>query len=379
MKNKTLKIFLGPVDIGFRLAAYKDFLQKHGSDIAKITTAVIFKLPESHFRTRYDFADDYFKGPGLFRYLKIIRDFPRFLFSHNLFFFLSGETLTTRSLRKFEFWLMRMLGKKIIMSFVGSDIRNEDWLAEKEKVLAGEIKTIKAPRSCPHQVKLLSESEKFAEKLLVSTPDLLEIVPDAEYFPALINPDEFLANYREATKNSLREKGSSSSITVYHLPSNPITKGSRWIKNQITDLPEPGSGKVEVFIPDLSRQRTPGLKYPLTRYEVLEHLSRADIVIDQVLTGWYGLQAVEAALAGCCVVVGIDPALKKYLDPNCPFFISSAENLRQDLIRLLQDFNPGQREERARKARLWVERVHTLEGRKEKFLSFFNFSSHGRT
>lgn len=111
-----------------------------------------------------------------------------FIAFYDLDHFFSGETLLTRKLRRFEFRIYKLLGKRIIMHFVGSDIRSPEYLFWKDKNLVEFLNGNRSfPLTMPWQDALIKDSMDFADEILVSTPDLLAIIPSAKYYPVLID------------------------------------------------------------------------------------------------------------------------------------------------------------------------------------------------
>ena len=73
--------------------------------------------------------------------------------------------------------------------------------------------------------------------------------------------------------------------------------------------------------------------YSATRYELFSYYKEADIVIDQMIIGWYGLLTVEALAAGNMVVAYIEESLKEQLFPDCPIKIADLNSLESKIGR----------------------------------------------
>jgi len=87
----------------------------------------------------------------------------------------------------------------------------------------------------------------------------------------------------------------------------------------------------------------------------VEHYRRADIVVDQLLVGWYGVFAIECMALGKPVCVYIKGGLKKYLDGS-PLIDADPTSIKQRLIELIE--NQSLRQEIGRRGREYVERIH---------------------
>lgn len=166
------------------------------------------------------------------------------------------------------FW--RALGKQIWISFHGSDIRG-------------------------HQIKAANPLLRLADRIFVSTPDLLSEIPDAEWLP---NPAPSLAPVPLPVNDS---------PVVVHCPTNPALKGTAAIEQAITHLKRRGS--------DLTYHRVTGRSHAAT----IEAMQGANIVIDQAgSTGMYGMVGVEAMAMGRPVLAHLSAGVQANLPPGCP-------------------------------------------------------------
>jgi hypothetical protein len=126
----------------------------------------------------------------------------------------------------------------------------------------------------------------FAGPMFVSTPDLLLDAPRAQWLPVVVEPE------RWATDTPVLVR---SRPVVLHVPSNAWLKGTAHIERAMERLG--ASGLIEYRrIEHVANERLP------------EFVADADIVVDQLLMGLYGVAACEAMAAGRVVVghVGSD-------------------------------------------------------------------------
>jgi glycosyltransferase involved in cell wall biosynthesis len=203
--------------------------------------------------------------------------------------------------------LWKMLAKKIVFHYHGDDIRNKG-----EGIL----------------------SRCYAGAVLVSTPDLLAWSPRAIWSP---NPID-LKKYAY-----VGVKDHSGSLRVVHAPSDPLVKGTEYVVRAVEEL------KKEGYNIDLD------LVENMPHHEAVEHYRRADIVVDQLLVGWYGVFAIECMALGKPVCVYIKGGLKKYLDGS-PLIDADPTSIKQRLIELIE--NQSLRQEIGRRGREYVERIH---------------------
>ena len=253
--------------------------------------------------------------------------------------------------------MYRLFGKKIIMHFVGSDIRDPQYLYWKDKNMLDFLQNNpQMKKTADWQDKLISDSTKFADHILVSTPDLLEIVPSAKYYPVMIDANKFLSELNGADP-SKKPLFKTKKIKILHAPSNIDLKGSAMVAEVIKKLAKADDRIEFIYTKDLNRDT--GLVYTVSRYELFQLYREADIVIDQMVIGWYGLQSVEALLAGCQTICYIEENLKHYLFPDCPIICSNILELESSVKKAVDVAMAG--EVNTRKQRDWVRKYHSIE------------------
>jgi glycosyltransferase involved in cell wall biosynthesis len=216
-----------------------------------------------------------------------------------------------------DFPLWRYLKKKAVMHHHGSDIRKkgEPWFYK-----------------------------KFAQRIFVSTPDLLEWSPDAIWIPNPINI-EFYSNYCvKAEQNNA--KGGIDPVKILHASSRRSLgwKGTEYVLQAIKKL------KSEGYLIDLIMVEN------MPHNKALEYYKQADIVVDQLLVGWYGMLAQECMALGKPVCVYLRKDLEAYI-PSHPMLNTNIENIVDNLRLLIED--PCLRSDLGKSGRKFVERVHS--------------------
>ena len=93
-----------------------------------------------------------------------------------------------------------------------------------------------------------------------------------------------------------------------------------------------------------------------SQQEALDLYKQADIVIDQISVGTYGVFAIEAMALGKPVITYISEDMKKQFPGELPIISSNCRQLRQTVEKLL--LNGKERNEIGRKSREYVERYH---------------------
>ena len=348
------------MDIGNRIAVYSEFIKSEFKGKFYVESFVKYVLPEQHgYFSNYTYAH-VFKNYSFFkRFLISFSFFLKALWKYDLLIFISGETILSHKLMCFEFFLYKIFRKKITMIFVGSDIRNNEYLKWKEKTMSFNLLEHEVSTwSSTLQKKLVRLASQFSGSILVSSPDLLQLIPTAKYFPLILDVDRFLEMFQKSSV-----KNQSDVISIMHIPSNYMLKGSETILKILDEIKNIYGERVELILPSKKQYRE-DIPYSLNKSELMNCYRRADIVIDQILIGWYGMQSLEAIYLGKKCLCYIDDSLKDFIPKDCPIIKTDAFTLKNDLIRLIEDknnlvdlaFNQN-----------WVSKYHSMQSQKDKF------------
>jgi glycosyltransferase involved in cell wall biosynthesis len=255
----------------------------------------------------YDYEADFFrptKLPFPLKYAQRMHSISKIVSNYEIIHFHYFSVLPFG----WDLPIWKMLNKKIIFHYHGDDIRNKG-----EGIL----------------------SMHFADEVLVSTPDLLAWSTRAKWIPNPVDLKKFRYVGTEDHEGKLR---------ILHAPSDPGVKGTEHVLKAVEDLKEEGY-EIEL---DLVRN--------LPHQEALEHYRQADIVVDQLLVGWYGVFAIECMALGKPVCVYIQESLKSRLPTTLPLVATTPFQLKDDLRKLIEE--PALRIRIGRAARMFAEQVH---------------------
>ncbi len=134
---------------------------------------------------------------------------------------------------------------------------------------------------------------------------------------------------------------------ILHSPSTKIAKGSNLIISVIEELKLHYDFEF-VLLHDMSRE------------EVLKIMKGADIFLDQLIYGGYGMATLEALAFGKPVMCHLMPQVfEAGLPKECPIINTNPDNLRDQLIELIT--NPQLRHDTGKKSREYVEKYHDAE------------------
>lgn len=359
MKRRK-KILFAAVDIGYRIEHYTKFINEHLSNQLKAESFSKYVLPETHYKTKYTFTCPIDKTHPIFLYLYSFGFFIFSLFRYDIFHFFSGETILTRKLRRFELMTYKLFGKRVVMHFVGSDIRSPKYIYWKEENIHQVLLGIdNFQKTLPWQEKLIQDAEKYADHILVSTPDLLSIIPKAIYYPVLIDYQKLLTELDKAPIAIKKEN----EIVILHAPSNIKQKGSNIIEKVLLKIKRESQLNIRLVLPRHDEKSL----YSVTRYDLFKLYKESDIVIDQLLIGWYGLQSIEALVAGCQVISYIEQDLEPYLFPECPIHNANANTLESVILNCIN--KKQDRKLNSIHNTGWIKKYHTIENNNEPLLA----------
>ena len=226
--------------------------------------------------------------------------------------------------RLFEQRDLRLLrGRPVFVTFQGDDVRPSGD-AEQDG-----LKRRRAERFA-----------RAADGLYVLNPDLLEQVPSGEFLPyASVDP-------REWTATPPVDAGA---LRVVHAPSDRGRKGTSEVLSAVEQL------------------RTEGVEIELElvegkpRAEARKAYERADVLVDQLVVGWYGGVAVEAMALAKPVVARLDPSalarVPARMRDELPIVHADATTLPEVLRRLATEGRSGLGD-LGRRSREFVEHWH---------------------
>jgi len=235
----------------------------------------------------------------------------------DIFHFYFGLTLVPKSL---QFPILRAFGKKSVYHFLGSDIRG------------------KTPEQLAYG--------RRANAQIVGSYDAIRWVPEAEMVPVGID----VGNYTPVPPSDRPRP------LVLHAPSNRRRKGTDYVVAACEQLP------VDLEIVE-------GLPHE----EARRHYERADIVVDQLNAGWYGVFALEAMALGKPVLTFLhEEAVRRTEEAfavRVPIVGTTKETLADDLRPLVESVEERRRIGAA--SREFVERVHDVDRVADRLLDIY--------
>lgn len=233
-----------------------------------------------------------------------------------------------------ELWdlpLLKSLGKQVFMHFRGSDVRLPSVHLRTEPDSYFKDAGLDIDEDRIHA--RVSICRRYCDAMLVSTPGLLDYVPDAIWVPHVIDVAAWSPSGPRPSRNR---------PVVAHIPSSRATKGSDAVDPAMRALDADGVVEYRPL-------------HGLAREELRAALQDTDILIDSLTIGDHGLISVEAMAAGAVAVAHIREENRRR-NPGCPVVEATVHDVGEVVRRLAED--PQRRAAVAAEGRAWVEARH---------------------
>ncbi len=300
-----MRVLFAPVEIGGNMRALAEELRRRGISATAATLLHESSIP---------FMDDIHFGPkkGERRACWWLRRFNFFLWAasnFDVFHFFYGQSLLPGGA---DLPILRALGKTLFMHFRGSDIRDTFGRCD-PSVESGQW------TSSPKQQRMIARYRRYCHRLLVSTPDLLDLVPDATWIPQVIRTSDY-----EFAPKVIDRRGP---ISVVHAVT--VKKPGRDIYG--TEVIEGAVAGLRARGYDITLKVVRGLPHS----EAIRLFQTAHLGIGRMGLGWYGNFTIELMAMGIPVLIYIDERLRKRAP--VPLLSVGASSLEETLERLLLD------------------------------------------
>ena len=191
--------------------------------------------------------------------------------AYDIFHFNFGQTIL--SIRRFgrvvdELAWLRRREKTILFTYQGSDVRSSDHCpcTRLECRQLDRYRRLAAGRAL-----------RYGDRVFYQNPDLRQWLPGASFLPyAAVDPSELRVEPLPARKE----------IVVVHAPTDRVIKGTQYVIEAVDMLRSEGVPIRLDLVEGVSRE------------VALKRLASADLLVDQLMLGWYGTVAVEAMALG---------------------------------------------------------------------------------
>ncbi len=241
--------------------------------------------------------------------------------------------------------VLKRSGKGIVVTFQGDDARQADYCRKNFEI--SPVSEVEPGYYSPDSDRLKRERiqrfARHADRIFSVAPDIMHVLPDHARFIPYANID-----FREWEPLEPRALSSAKPV-VMHAPTHGRVKGTRFILDAV--------GRLQAEGIEFEFELVEGL----TVDDARRRYRRADLMIDQLLVGWYGGLAVELmALARPVISYTRDVDLKFIPDEmrrDLPTINATPETIYAVLKEWLT-LRRTELAERGRRGRRYVERWH---------------------
>jgi len=281
----------------------------------------------------------------------------RLLKKYDVFHLYGGRTIFfswTPSVDKYlDLLLLRMNKKVVVMNFRGSEVRRHSMFKKYNRFNYVDENPSRVISKIPEklQTELIEASANLASGMTVVDPELQDYVPGSVVMPRLIDI--------EASPQSC--DGGNVSPLVVHAPTRRGVKGTEFVESSVENLRKKGFNFRFQLLENLSND------------ELKEALLSADIVVDQLRIGWYGVLSVESMARGKAVISYIredlQDELRNVLGGDLPVASANPDTIEGVLEELI--VNAEKRASLGRRARFYCEMVHDSVKVGRKYLDYY--------
>jgi hypothetical protein len=265
------------------------------------------------------------------KFFSVAKMFLYALLHYDVFHFHYGRTFLPWNL---DLPILRLFRKILVMHYWGSDVIQVD-VAKSYTLLDEYTLSEIYPLHEDNDIrKKIARIQKFIELTLVGDYSLLPYSPDSIVVRQAVRLTDIPFIGCDTLNNPL---------IIIHAPTNRKIKGTSIVIDTI-ELLKTNGYNVELIIVENKPHR-----------EAVEIFKRADIVVDDLLQGPYGIFAIECMALGKPVVDRIDRALIQYY-PDLPIINANPDDLYLKLVELIE--NASLRKEIGLLGRKYVERNH---------------------
>lgn len=241
--------------------------------------------------------------------------------------------------------VLKELNKKVVMHHWGSDVRMYSQAVKLNPFV--KVKSLNEDAIKGN----LERLAKYIDTCIVSDYELYEYVKG--YYSNLIMIPQVidLSHF-----NQVDETNSNKRITIVHAPTSPEVKGTVHILEAIELLQSNY---------DFDFKLIQGMAFE----EVKKAYAQADIIIDQILIGSYGLCSIENMALGKPVICYISEFMKEKYPKELPIISANPTNIKDTIEFLLN--NRECLDEIGNKSREYAKKYHDINKFKKKFIDLY--------
>jgi hypothetical protein len=251
-----------------------------------------------------------------------------------------------------EYPFLKIMGRKIVTHYRGCEVRNREEnmrLHPKGNIC----------EQCDYQATICRDpvrrqrvrlSKRFADTQLVTTPDMLDFVPEAQYFPFFLPQPEKAALSKKRESNGRMFK-------LVHVTGHPGIEGTAMIQEAVERLKKKGYEIDFVFL------------HLVDHHRVLREMASADLTIGKMKMGFYANAQIESMFLGVPAMTYVRPGFITPELENSGFIFTTLDNLEETLQYYLD--HPEALAAKKRIARSSVIRLHDNEKLAKRLIKIY--------
>ncbi|MFA5029975.1 MAG: hypothetical protein WC495_00080 [Patescibacteria group bacterium] len=249
---------------------------------------------------------------------------------YDLFHFHFGNSLLPKNI---DLRILKLLNKKIVMHYWGSDVLQTDIALNYTLFDKNLLKKIYPKLNNKKRRQKIKTIESIADATIVGDFSLLPYSPKSHVVRQAISLEKIPRSSADFTSDN---------TVIVHAPTNRDIKGTSIIISAIKKLQQ--KYKIQLVLVENK-----------SNAEALKIYQSANIVVNDILQGPYGILAIECMALGKPVLSRIDKKLSQYYDDS-PIVNSSPETILRDLEKLI--LNPELQKKLGSLGRTFIEKNH---------------------
>jgi glycosyltransferase involved in cell wall biosynthesis len=286
-------------------------------------------IPIENHHNAFDAFKSYFADQGLSEY-GTYHYHIRSLVHNNRYDYPTGLDLV----------LLKAMGKRVFFQFRGSEARRTSLFKEMTKYNYCDEHQDNLDKTMPYKFNE-EDQQRFrdfvfgvCDDVFVNDPELQCYIPGALIVPRVV----------DLSQMPHKPPKSEGRLKIVHAPSRSVVKGTEYVQKAVETLREEGHDFDFTVVKSMPHA------------EAVQIYEQADIIIDQLRIGWYGVLAVEGMALGKAVVAYIRNDLRHYLPCPSPVVNANPENI-VDVLRYLLS-NPQEVQVYGKRGRAFAQDYH---------------------
>jgi glycosyltransferase involved in cell wall biosynthesis len=262
--------------------------------------------------------------------------------------------MMTMSESGWELEYLKRMGRKIVVHYRGCEIRDR----ERNMALHPEINICQRcdydATICRHPVNRMRRelARRYADHVLVTTPDLKDFVPEAEHFP-FFSPEAGPPTVEDPPAGERR----AGRFRIVHVTNHPGIEGTDEIRAAIERLKEKGHEIDFVFLRGVPHER------------VIDAHRGADLAIGKMKMGYYANAQIESMAMGVPTITYVRPEFVTQAMQDSGLILTTLPELERTLEHYLS--HPEALAARRRAARAALPGLHDNDRLAERLIALY--------